>query len=301
MNSLKMSLAAAILRISDLYSRIDHHRSNAYFRAYQSIQEFTDQHEREPTIEETKSLHYIGESILRDINEFKLTGQITRLEKLEDGASAKLKRSTVDKFRDRLKELDLVFEIAGSYRRGKSYMSDIDIVVKSNDDVYTVVEKIRTKFNIDDISEGDKFYQGWIQLEQDDAVYPWRIDVITADSKSWAAALLYFTGPVGFNIQLRSEAKSIGLKLNRYGLMTQEGSMLPAKDEKQIFEYLNLKYLDPLEREQKLEPISTWIVVSNDEPKFISPGTKIAIASNMRHVYPRLKMLYPEAQFYRIP
>lgn len=302
----ELSLAGTILRISELYD------DNAYLRAYQSINDFIEEHKQEPTLEEAQKLKFIDDSILRDIREYQFTGNISRLEKLrrptasngvetsEPEQPTKLKRTTVNSFKDDLKDLDIVFKIAGSYRRGKRYMSDIDMVVNTNDPVHVIVKKIKTKFDLEDISGKDEFYSGWIKLEQDGKIHSWRLDITTANSKSWATMLLYFTGPVKFNIQMRSKAKSIGLKLNRYGLMTREGSPIRTDTEFQIFELLNLKYLAPSERDQKLEPISTWIVIA-DETKYIRPQVRFIIPERLKHTYPHLKVLYPEALFYRIP
>ena len=65
--------------------------------------------------------------------------------------------------------------------------------------------------------------------------------------ESRSAATLYFTGNHTHNIKMRKLAKSLGMKLNRYGLF-KDNKMLDFDSEKDIFDHLNMEYVIPSKR-----------------------------------------------------
>jgi hypothetical protein len=62
-----------------------------------------------------------------------------------------------------------------------------------------------------------------------------------------AGGLLFSTGSARFNIMMRSRAKRMGYKLNRYGLW-RNGSLIECKREENIFTILNMLYIKPEDR-----------------------------------------------------
>ena len=151
-------------------------------------------------------------------------------------------------------EMGTEYEICGSYRRGEKDSGDIDCLVKDNGTI--TIEKIinklvEQKIIIENLAIGTSKYMGVLQLKNSCAR---RIDILIVDKKSWPYATLYFTGSKQLNIVMRAKAIALGLRLNEYGMVNSEGVELgdsksyPATSEEQIFNYLNVGYLEPHQR-----------------------------------------------------
>ena len=151
--------------------------------------------------------------------------------------------SAADEFVQPLKKLKEAKEVqpAGSLRRKKETVRDIDILVTSSKpqkimDVFTalpqvkeVLAKGRTKSSI--------LTTGGIQ-----------VDVRVVPQKSFGAALLYFTGSKQHNIKLRKLALKKGLKINEYGVF-RKNKWLTGKTEEQIYKKFKLIFINPELRE----------------------------------------------------
>lgn len=158
----------------------------------------------------------------------------------------------------------LMFEICGSYRRGKDFSGDVDVLVTlpsmlTHDDLMQnkvnylneiVAKLVSTGFLIDYLTE-DSYtkYMGVCRIRE----LARRIDIRVVPFESWATALMYFTGSGEFNIQFRRVALKKGYTLTEYGLYKLEnglkGAMVPnLKTEKDIFDFLKVKYLTPAQR-----------------------------------------------------
>jgi DNA polymerase (family 10) len=135
--------------------------------------------------------------------------------------------------------------VAGSVRRMKETIGDIDILVvsaKSENVMDRFVElpviehvygKGTTKTNV-------KLKNG---LDADIRVVP---------KESFGAALLYFTGSKDHNIALREIAIKKGWKLNEYGLF-RRNKMIAGKTEEDIYDALGLHFIPPELREDSGE------------------------------------------------
>lgn len=145
----------------------------------------------------------------------------------------------------RLKKLRSVekIEIAGSIRRKKASVRDIDILIVSSDpkqvmdffvalpDVKKVIAKGPTKSSV--------FLKAG-----------YGCDVRIVDRKSFGAALLYFTGSKDYNIWCRQVAIKKGLKLSEYGLFKGE-KWIAGRTEKEVLSKLGIKYVPPEKRENR--------------------------------------------------
>ena len=82
------------------------------------------------------------------------------------------------------------------------------------------------------------------------------IDFRTSSPDGWGAALLYFTGPSGYNIGMRVRAKKMGFKLNEYGVFDRvTGAYLGGKTEDEVYKVLNkTPKLPELRAEQHIFP-----------------------------------------------
>lgn len=146
----------------------------------------------------------------------------------------------------------LLFEVAGSYRRGAPNSGDIDIIVSNkayfDEKLLTnTVELLRQDPNfIDVLSMGEErttfLYKGNICVRQ--------IDILHIRYGSYYAALNYFTGSALHNQYLRGVAKSKGYRLNQAGLykMGKKMELIPVHSEEEIYKILGVKYIPPWER-----------------------------------------------------
>jgi DNA polymerase/3'-5' exonuclease PolX len=138
------------------------------------------------------------------------------------------------------------FELVGSYRRQTETSGDIDVLIKKMDgvNIRMIIDKLR-EYLIGDLAIGESKYLGIWQMPGFNAH---RIDILLSNPENWAASLLYFTGSKTFNILIRKKAKELNLRLNEYGLFNDKGERYELNSEKDIFDLLGLKYLEPKER-----------------------------------------------------
>lgn len=159
-------------------------------------------------------------------------------------------REELDQINKYLKSIvgNYTFEICGSYRRGKSMSSDIDILLTSKTNVLKeFVNKLKSNnFIIEDLDENFEVkYMGFAKL-----LNIRRIDIMYVPTESYPTALLHYTGSGLFNQKIREVAKELGYMLNQYGLYTlnkngDKDKRIIVKDEKDIFNKLGMEYLEP--------------------------------------------------------
>ncbi len=155
---------------------------------------------------------------------------------------------------------DLKYEICGSHRRGKPFSGDIDILITHKKIIgienvksgqYTFLRDIVNEltqigFLIDDmLIKPGQLFRGVCKLLN----HARQIDFHIVSYDSYPSALLHFTGSKNFNVQMRRVALKKGYTLTEFGLYKVEngkkGHMIPAKSERDIFNTLKVKYLDP--------------------------------------------------------
>jgi DNA polymerase (family X) len=133
--------------------------------------------------------------------------------------------------------------MAGSLRRGKSTVGDLDIL--STDP--RVVDAIRGCPGVAQVIEsGPKR----TSVKLDDGV---QVDVRLFSKDEYGAALVYFTGSKDHNIALRSLAIDKGWKLNEYGLFDRGGERLAGSTEESVYNRLGMEYIPPELRENRGE------------------------------------------------
>ncbi|MCX7722705.1 MAG: DNA polymerase/3'-5' exonuclease PolX [Verrucomicrobiae bacterium] len=138
--------------------------------------------------------------------------------------------------------------IAGSLRRWKETIGDIDFLVSSKKPT-AVIEFFTRQPGILSVSakgetKASVILEGGIQS-----------DLRVVSDREFPFALAYFTGSKEHNIVMRQRAIARGLRLNEYGLFrskeeTRDPKLLvPCKDEEEIFQKLDLAYIPPELRE----------------------------------------------------
>lgn len=136
-------------------------------------------------------------------------------------------------------------EIAGSYRRRKETIGDLDILVTCEDSIYVMTHFVNY-FDIDEVlSKGDT--RSSIILKSGI-----QVDLRVLPQKSYGAAMLYFTGSKAHNIVIRKLAKQKDWKVNEYGLFSND-DFLAGETEKGIYNKLGLPYIEPELRENRGE------------------------------------------------
>ncbi len=129
--------------------------------------------------------------------------------------------------------------VAGSYRRGKSTIGDIDIV---STELPSVVNPKLRKSVDEVIDEGER--------RTSVRVLGQRVDIRFTRERDQGAMLVYLTGSKEFNIHLREVAIESGLKVNEYGIEERaDGKLHEFASEQDMFAYLGLQYIRPELRE----------------------------------------------------
>lgn len=143
---------------------------------------------------------------------------------------------------------DLEWEIVGSYRRGSPYSGDVDILVKDNLVPLSIIVDTLSLNNIivANLKLGLVKYLGILRLNENYNAR--RIDITMVAADNWTYAKLHATGSKNLNILMRQKAISMGLTLNEMGLFDGSGQRHYATDERQIFDYLGLEYIEPINR-----------------------------------------------------
>ena len=131
--------------------------------------------------------------------------------------------------------------LAGSLRRIKETIKDIDILVSSKKS-----EAVMAAFT--SLPEADGIIASGRTKSSIMLRSGINVDLRVVGDKEFPFASHYFTGSKEHNTELRGRAKKMGLKLNEYGLFKGD-TALPCRDEAAIFNKLGLDYIPPELRE----------------------------------------------------
>jgi len=135
--------------------------------------------------------------------------------------------------------------VAGSYRRRKETVGDLDILVTCKkgspvmkgfvgyDEVDTVISRGATRATV--------LLRSGLQ-----------VDLRVVAETSYGAALYYFTGSKAHNIAVRTIAAKKKLKINEYGVFKGE-HRVAGKTENELFKAVGLRYIEPELRENRGE------------------------------------------------
>ena len=140
---------------------------------------------------------------------------------------------------------------AGSLRRGKETIGDLDLLVTlvserhGAEQVEELAKHILTYNEIEQVlAHGENKVS--FRLRNSNL----QVDVRLLEPENEGAALLYFTGSKEHNVVLRGRANKMGFTLNEYALATLEGERRVAgKTEEEIYAKLKLDYVEPELRE----------------------------------------------------
>lgn len=135
--------------------------------------------------------------------------------------------------------------VAGSYRRGRETVGDLDVLVTARRGSpvmehfigYKEVERVVSRGS----TRSTVVLEGGLQ-----------VDLRLLPAVSFGAALHYFTGSKAHNIQVRRLGQRRGLKINEYGVFRGE-RRVAGKTEQSVFEAVGLPWIPPELREDRGE------------------------------------------------
>ncbi len=143
---------------------------------------------------------------------------------------------------------------AGSLRRGKETVGDLDLLVTLGDGftsqkhVDALAEHI---LKFPDIDQKLAHGENKVSFTVSNGL---QVDVRLLEKENFGAALMYFTGSKEHNVALRGRANDMGLTLNEYVLATLKGEKRVAgRTEEEIYAKLKLDYVPPELRENTSE------------------------------------------------
>ena len=136
-------------------------------------------------------------------------------------------------------------EIAGSARRRRETVGDVDILVDATDAIPIMDTFVGLESVVDIIAHGPT--KSSVRLSGN-----LQVDLRVLPAESFGAGLQYFTGNVDHNVKLRALAQKQGLKLNEYGLFKGEKNVA-SETEEAIYNTLGLDWVPPELREDQGE------------------------------------------------
>lgn len=141
-------------------------------------------------------------------------------------------------------------EVAGSYRRRKETVGDVDILVLCEDDPEGVMSRFAGYPGAErvEVAGGTR---GRILLTSGLPV-----DVRIVPEESFGAALHYFTGSKEHNVAVRTLGVKKGLRINEYGVFREEegeGERIGGALEEDVFAAVGIPWISPLLREDRGE------------------------------------------------
>jgi DNA polymerase (family 10) len=139
--------------------------------------------------------------------------------------------------------------IAGSCRRMKETVGDIDILATSDDPGKAIEHFVNYGDVSRVLSEGDT--KSSVKLGSGI-----QVDLRIVKEKSFGAALLYFTGSKSHTVALRRIGQDNGFKVNEYGIFKGK-KLVASKTEEEMYEKLGLHYIAPELRESRGEILAS--------------------------------------------
>jgi DNA polymerase (family 10) len=138
-----------------------------------------------------------------------------------------------------------IVEIAGSYRRKKETVGDLDILVIADDymkvsEYFTKYKRVKEVYS-KGLTRSTVFLDNGLQ-----------IDLRAVTKESYGSALHYFTGSKAHNIEIRKLAIELGLKVNEYGVY-KGAKRIAGKTEEEVYQSVGLGYIEPELRENRGE------------------------------------------------
>lgn len=137
---------------------------------------------------------------------------------------------------------------AGSLRRGKETIGDIDILASGKNPTAIINRFIEYPEKQQVISAGDT--KASILVKTNGGLR--QVDLRVVREDEFGAALQYFTGSKDHNVALRTLAQKQGLKISEYGVFRGK-EKIAGRKEPEVYRALGLPYIEPELREDRGE------------------------------------------------
>jgi DNA polymerase (family 10) len=152
-------------------------------------------------------------------------------------------------------------EVAGSFRRKKESVGDLDILVSCSKNA-KIMERFVSFEDVAEVIASGKTKSSIILRRG------LQVDLRVVPDVAYGAALVYFTGSKAHNIRLRKMGIQRNLKINEYGIF--KGDMRVAgKSEEEVYKKLELPFIEPELREDSGE---IEAAMKGKLPKLVSMG-----------------------------
>lgn len=131
--------------------------------------------------------------------------------------------------------------VAGSYRRARETVGDLDILVTAKDPAAVSQAFVGYDEVAQVLAHGET--KSSVRLRSGI-----QVDLRVVEEKSYGAALHYFTGSKAHNIAVRKLGQQLGLKVNEYGVFKGE-QYLAGRTEEEVYAAVKLPFIPPELRE----------------------------------------------------
>ena len=139
-------------------------------------------------------------------------------------------------------------EYAGSLRRGRETVGDLDLLVAASPKEGPAITQAFTE--MEPVADVSGVGPTKASIRTGDGL---QVDLRVVEPDAFGAAMLYFTGSKDHNIALRERAIARGLSLNEYGLHEMKdgkaGRRIASKTEEEVYQALDLAWIPPELRE----------------------------------------------------
>ena len=134
--------------------------------------------------------------------------------------------------------------IAGSLRRGRPTIGDVDLVITTNDsapvmEVFTHMDEVARILGQGTTKSSVELHNGL------------QVDLVVVPPEQWGTALVYFGGSQAHNIHIRELARQRGYTLNEHALTALDGSgqQILCATEEEVYAFLGMQWIPPEIRE----------------------------------------------------
>lgn len=159
------------------------------------------------------------------------------------GILRKYAKSLAEEIGRTLNTANVSYTVCGSLRRGISiHVAELEIVVSDLLTAWNTIHALGNWHGVP-LKHSNKGRRAVVE-----ELFTIPVRLCHAYPEEWGATTLDMIGNHFFVIQLRSEAKSQGMKLNQYGLWHNE-NIIAGKTEEQIFDALGIVFVPPEHRE----------------------------------------------------
>src|SRR5215207_9828742 len=197
--------------------------------------------------------------------EANLRRALERMAQRMDGIPLAVALPVAETLRDRLAGVAGVerVEVAGSLRRMKAAVHDIDLLAAADDPAAVARAFTELSQVAEVVAAGDTK----ASIRTRDGL---QVDLRAVRPEVWGAALQYFTGSAAHNVRIRELAVKAGLKLSEYGLFERGGELVVAEDEEVVYDRLGMAWIPPVLREDRGEVDAGRVASRGELPRLVA-------------------------------